>query len=539
MKRIILFLFVWVIFSINSYGAVYWASTNGTACCGTLAQPWDLRTAFGKTATIVGGDFLELKGGAYTNAPEHYVNGGNEGDIFQVLISGTYGNPITIESATNEWAIVDGQAFGGFYAYHANARPTIMVGSSAGNATNGWYITWRNMEVLSSSQEARSSPDDSSFPTSITRSDGMYFFGRSNIVHNIIIHDLTTGFSAWEQSSDILISGSLAYNNGWVGTPNKHGHGVYTQNKTPRGPKVFYNNVIINNGDNSIQAYGSGGAEVEHYRIHNNGLIGNRLRVGGRVNAVQGDNIIATNFIFNTDLDFIYFTTTNASDIYVYNNIVGNGGTQGGSWTNATFTNNTLINPASATLFDLVPTNGTAIPTAWTVDFNKYYYTPTGNQLFRIEGLAPKTFANWKTATGWDLNSTITALPAPDFKTVQPNMFDSNKANAFVYNWSLANSVALNVASCGWGPSDSIRVRNAQDYWNDVTTNVLIANILTLNMQTNAHTVAQPYGTVTNFGVMTFPQFGAFMLEKISTPAPSTGTNTINAVTGRFNILTN
>lgn len=510
--------------------AIYYAATNGLpGNTGTIGSPWDLRTGLTKTATLVGGDTLRMLGGTYTNLPQHYATNSNQGDIWQATIAGAYNNPIIIESNPGDWAMLDGGAYGGAYAFNANARPTLLVGSSVPNSTLGRFLHWRNFEVFSSSTEARFSTNtvNPSFPNDITRSDGINVFGVSNILDNIVVHDLTTGISAWEQSSDTWIRNCLMYNNGWSATAQQHGHGIYTQNKTVRGLKIIQGNVIPNNYDNAVQAYGSGSAEVEHYRISQNLIYNNRLLLGGRVNCVQGDNQITDNLQWNSMLAFIYFKSTNAADIRVTGNYVGVGGLQGGSWTNAVVTNNTVIYGSAVNINDLIPLTGTQIPTGWTVDFNRYQLPSAGTTHFAVEGFAQTTFANWKVQTGWDASTALyTPMPSTNLIVLQPNLYDTNKANIAVYNWSLGNTVAVNISLLGFTTLDSIRVRNAQDYFVDVTTNSVPGNILTLPMQASAHTVALPNGAVSVTGPKSFPQFGAFMIERIATAAP-TPTNVI------------
>jgi hypothetical protein len=530
--------------SESAGAAIYFAATNGTAGgTGSIASPWDLRTALAKTATLVGGDKLELRGGAFTNSPEHYVAGGNEGDIFQALISGAYANEIIVESATNEWAIIDGQAFGAPFEYHATARPTLMLGSSS-DATKGRFLHLRNFEITSSSTADRFSstvscptcipPTDPSFPTDFFLSDGLYNFGQSNIIENLVVHDVSTGISAWQQSSRLFARNNVVYNNGWVGVTQLHGHGFYTQNTAARESKDISYNVVLNNYDNSIQAYGSGSASVYHYLIHHNILVNNRLLVGGRKDGDEGDNHVWNNLQFNSDLVFIYFTSINATSIEVTNNYIGLGGLQGGSWTNALIVDNTVIDSPTAKLFDYIPISGTTIVPGWTVDRNHYFFTPTNAQGFRVEGLAPVSLANWIAGTPFDDNSTINLLPTTNHVVLQPNQYDTNRAQIAAYNWSLGSTIAVNLATLGWSTLDSVRVRNAQDYLVDITTNTLPGNVITLNMLAASHTVALPHGSSTVTGPKTFPKFGAFVLERI-TGAASTPTNVITVTSSPAN----
>jgi len=532
MKRLLI-LAVCLLFSTASRAATYYAATNGLAGnAGTIGSPWNLQTALSKVGIIVGGDTINLRGGSYTNVVQGYVAGGNEGVIFQINISGVYNNPIIIQSFPGEWAMLDGKAFGPPFEYHATSRPTLEMGSSA-DSTKGRFIHLRNMEIMSSSTAPRYSATpqpNESFPTDFFLSDGIYVHGQSNILENLVVHDVSTGISAWEQSSNTKIHNCVVFNNGWVGVTQLHGHGFYTQNRTNREIKDISYNIILNNYDNSIQAYGSGSAQTYHYRIHHNIVSGNRILVGGRAEQVQGDNQARTNFHYNSDLVWIYFPSSNSVDIVVSDNYIGKGVMQGGYWTTAMVTNNTIVNISGSTLFTYLsrgPAYGGILP-GWTFDRNTYRVANVNAaNAFNVDGIGFKNFTQWKAFTGWDAASTMTSpLPNTNLMVLQPNLYDANKAQAAIYNWAISNSVALDVSIMGWSTSDSVRVRNAQNYLFDITTNSIPGNVITLNMQASAHTVALPHGGSNITASMNFPQFGSFVLERIVGAAP-TPTNTI------------
>lgn len=158
--KIILFL---LFFVLEAHAASYYVSTNGTSGgTGATNSTWDLQTAFNKVGVLVPGDTVWLRQGVYPHSPQG-TNAGNEGYNFQILVAGSAGGQVTFRSYPGELASIDGGAYPG---YHANSRPTIMM--------SGDYVTLQDLEIFSSSTEARLSGGDSSFPTDITRSDGPY-----------------------------------------------------------------------------------------------------------------------------------------------------------------------------------------------------------------------------------------------------------------------------------------------------------------------------------------------------------------------------
>ncbi len=491
---------------------------------------WDLQTAFNKIGVIIPGDTVLLHDGIYTHLPQNSIPGSQEGYIFQVTVSGNSSAQITFKSAPGEWARIDGGAYGGaLYGFHACARPTITVGNS-GNPNIGNYITFQDIEFYSSSTEGRLSGDDSSFPTSITRSDGPNDFGTGVRFINCIIHDCSNGVSAWRQSQLNEFYGNVIYNNGWQGTPNKHGHNFYTQHSVAAsGLATIKRNISMGPYDWGIQAYGSSATEISHYRISENVFIGNQIAHGGILVGTRSggladrliDNQVLGNYGYGADLAF-YYAQNNDSyrDLLGANNYFYKCFWELSSWKSGIFTNNWIISPALNKIVDIYP--NTPVPTIvpWNMNRNIYVVQGLGIQVFGVETEAPRTFAQWQTRTGYDANSIASsALPAgTNYAIIQSNIYDTNRAQAAFYNWTLSNFIALDVSSFSWGIGSTVLVRNAQNYFVDVVaTPITATNTLIIDMRAAAHSVAIPYGDTVPTAPLTFPDFGAFVLQKIST----------------------
>ena len=527
----------------------WYVATNGTpAGTGSSGNTWDLQTAFNKIGVVLPGDTVMLRGGVYAHTPQFSVPGSQEGVIFQVTVSGSTGGQITFKSYPGELARVDGGAYGGIaYGYHACARPTVSVGNSA-NAAFGNYITFQDIEFFSSSTEGRLSGDDSSFPTSITRSDGPNVFGTGVKFINCTIHDMTSGVEIWRQSQQFELYGNVIYNNGWQGTPNKHGHSIYTQHSVAAsGLGTIKRNISMGPYDWGIQAYGSSATEISHYRIGENIFIGNQVAHGGILMGTRSggladrlvDNIVTNNFGYGADLAF-YFAQDNGSykDLLGANNYFYKCFWEISSWKTGIFTNNWILSPASLKIVDIYP--NTPLPTipAWTMNRNVYVVSAAGAPVFGVETEAPRTFAQWQARTGFDANSTLqTALPTgTNYAAVWSNAYDTNRAHALNYNWTLSNFAAIDVSTLGWGVGSTVLVRNAQNYYVDFTTNQITStNTLIIDMQAASHSVAVPYGDTVPSAPLSFPDFGAFVLQRLGAgttnppPPASTVTLTVNS----------
>lgn len=514
-----------------NYPYIWYASTNGgISAIGNIATPADLQTLLNRTTTVLPGDYIHLRNGNYTHIPQgtNCATCDDPGWVFRVTVAGNSSAYTTIQSHPGELASADG---GDWVHGYGTTRRTWQIGSSGSTTLGAWTIT-KNIRVYSSSTETRTSTDTDpqfqSFPRDLFRSGGVKSYAPNVKVINCIFHDTATGLESFgTSSSPNEYYGNLSYNNGWRGINQLHGHGFYLQNSLAGTTKTLSTNITVNNFDNGCNISGSSSSEIYHFRVLGNTFINNRLLLGGRSNTPQGDNQILNNFLFNADLGFIYHFSPLSVDIQVNNNYVGGGIMQGAAWTSAVVTNNTLIHTKTGQMFILGTEPYCNVPTGWTVNRNTYVVPNASAQLFRDEGCAFYTLATWRTHTGWELNSTVTApLPTTNMTVLQPNLYDTNRAHLLVYNWALSNNVMVSVSTIGWGSTASVRVRNAQDYWNDIRTNTLPGNNILLPMQASAHTVALPYGSTTASGSPSFPKFGAFILERLET-ATATPTNTL------------
>jgi len=510
----------------------WYVATNGTPIgTGSSGNPWDFQTALNKVGVILPGDLVWMRNGIYAHAPQNSIPGVQEGYIFQSTVSGTPSGQTTFRSYPGELARVDGGAFGGVaYGFHACARPTLTVGNSASPSSYG-YLTFQDIEFFSSSTEGRLSGDDSSFPTAITRSDGPNIFGTGVKFINCIVHDLSSGISGWRQAQSKEFYGNVVYNNGWQGTPNKHGHSFYMQHSvSASGLATIKRNISMGPYDWGIQAYGSSNTEISRFRISENTFIGNQIAHGGIIIGTRPggladrltDNQILSNFGYGADLAF-YFSQPDGNsyrDLVGANNYFYKAFWELSSWKVGTFTNNWIISPALLKVVDLYPNMPGATIPPWTLNRNVYVVSSVGAPVFGVETEAPRTFAQWQARTGYDANSTLaTALPAgTNYVIVQGNIYDTNRAHVANYNWTLGNFAAIDVSTLSWGMGSTVMVRNAQNYFVDVVTNQITStNTLVVDMRSASHSMALPYGDTTPTAPMTFPDFGAFVLIRMGT----------------------
>lgn len=525
--------------NITAHCATYLVKTNGTAGgTGASGNEWDLQTALKKTAVIVPGDIIYLRGGVYTHVPQetNCINGlppcDDPGYNFQATIAGSVASKVIVRSYPGEYAILDG---GAEVHYAACARPTLKIGSS-GNTTLGANLRIQDIEFVSSSTETRQAGDDGSLPAAINRSEGIYAFAPGVEIVNCTFHDLATGVSSFGTAAvGQLFYGNVAYNNGWNGTLSPHGHGFYVQGPVAAGGllQTMTRNMVAGSYQKSAQIYGSAAAEISHWRAGENLFVGVQgahggfligTRTGGAADRMQ-DNVATNNFGYGSDFSTFQLADTNAyHSLLAANNYFVKSKVQVSSWKTLTFTNNNFIDIVDIAFgnFSLVTNYGIFMP--WNMDRNAYTFSSTGATMFCLEAVSNYSLTGWRTKTGYELNSTVTAtLPSGTNLTVlYDNAYDTNRANAFAYNWRTDNFIAFDVSSLNWGTNAPVQIRNIQDPYFDVTTNLITStNTLVLDFRLASHTVAIPYGAASAIISNTFPAFGAFLLQNLGTNAPA------------------
>src|SRR5436190_980582 len=170
-----------------------------------------------------------------------------------------------------------------------------------------------------------------------------------------------------------------------------------------------------------------------------------------------------------------------------------------------TVTGNTFYSHGSNKLIQLDPRGVGTSGYNWN---NNTYYGCSPSSPFRYSG-NPISFSTWRSNTGLDTNSQFFASrPTGAHVFIQPNDYESGRANITVYNWDNLSTVEVNVSSV-LSPGDRFEVRNAQDYYAPpVLAGVYDGSSIRLPM--TGLSVAAPYGWPA--AAPTGPLFNTFVL---------------------------
>ncbi|HEX6126040.1 MAG TPA: LamG-like jellyroll fold domain-containing protein [Pyrinomonadaceae bacterium] len=486
---------------------------------GSYGSPWDLQTALSHPTAVRPGATIWLRGGRY------YVplfEGG-----FRSTLTGTPEAPIKIQSAPNEWAVIDGNVF--FVPTKNRSILTIQ----------GAYTWFLDLEITNSDPAGRKMPTPGSdSPERRGAAIDDYSIGSKLI--NLVIHDTGQGIGAWQQGHDNEYYGNIIYNNGWDGPDRTHGHGVYTQNNS--GYKKFVDNVIFNPFSATTRTGGTDDASVRNYTFEGNVIFNGIM-------AWLGPNIenlrVYRNYTYNQRFKVGHEINSTYVNADVRDNFFMSG-VQLFEFSNGlTFRNNTVWNNDPLGKNVAISTNAPSPRAIFNIGGNTYYRnvltwpywqfmiaggSPTaGDYAFdRVTGTQVQTYnytgKSWRDDLLFDNDSTYVDSPPSGAKVfTRRNQYDPSRMLVVIYNWDQRDVVEVSTGVF-LRVGDRYELRNVQDYFGDVIEGTFRG--VSINVPMRGRTQARPigYDDVTqwhNYSLPpnTFPKFGVFILRKKARPA--------------------
>lgn len=539
----------------------YYAAPAGTGTTCSLALPCPLEYAIGLTSPVNDGDTLFLRGGRYW-----HING------FTSSLAGSAVSPITVKSYPGEWAWLDSSG---------SVHPTF--GHPVGALwEEGSYTIYRDFEVTNTSTVSRVIPGFYVIPP---RGTGINNYGNYSKFINLVIHDTEGGFGlqapydvgTGEPTGGLgtEVFGCIIFNSGFVDATRGHGHGLYIQSKARNAAerKRVLDVISVNNFATGMKAFGEQafviGVEFSGVMAANNGSPGayltspavvsgsytgeiyqreSNLFVGTTQN--PADDIIVTNtYLYHPESTggggFRMGHTADSSNgtITVTNNYIANGSSETTveDWLSATISNNTFYasdsvgNPG-----DLFPGLAHAVlaagqpSTSYTWNNNTYFDQAAQNspgwKSFSFGGT--RTFAEWKTATGFDAASTHTlGRPTGTQIFIRANAYEAGRAHIAIYNWGLTSTVAVNLSTTGLTNGQPYEIRNAFNFLGmRVMTGVYNSASPTINIPMTGLTVA-PLMATDFTPASVAPEFGIFVVLPTPNAIPyNSGTTQVRSL---------
>lgn len=505
---------------------------NSSDADGSINNPWDIRTAFAATNSIQPGHTLYLRGGTYTNYTTHA----------NLLLAGTSNNPITIRPYGSEKVIIT------VAAGAANQQGEIVT-------FNGSGCILRDVEIVNSETNrwAIGSPYG-------TYAVGVGIYGVGNKLINCIIHDTGEGVWIGSDATNTEVYGCWIFNNGSqnLSTTNLdgsarnpdsrgHGHGVYARSPAPT--TLLADNIVFNQFGLGFQCYStSSSVPLNGIRLEGNVSFGNgRLSQSGdgECNFLVAGGGLVDNLLVYTNFSFalgyscgegVHFGSGSAGDTRVGEGsavIAGNhflGGTYNyvNTFTNLVFTNNYLAGNNVFWNYNIwyltySDPGSTTIPAGsdYTWNWNIYNNSSGWPSPFLLSTNASHsyTYAQWKTQTGFDANSSYSTDDSTEVEVyVRTNDYDPNRAHVIVINWTTNNTVSADL-SVILQAGDAYRIFNGQ---NPLSSPILSGNYdgpLLLPM-TNL-SAATPVGVIAP--PTSGPEFNVFVLTREANPVSTIG----------------
>lgn len=305
-------LFAAVLFALPAaaVGADYYAATNGTAGgSGSLASPWDLRTALAHPPAVQPGDTIWIRGGRYSGP-------------FTSRLQGSSAAPIVVRNYADERVIIEASVWNcdpvlttkcnGFLdpctcslsdPRCPNNRGTPLVVAACSHDVWFWGLETVNNDPVRYTAPPGGCNDapECCYPngdfgqpllphcdqnatsaaiSSHTLIDAVAIYGDDIKLINCVFHDGANGVAWWEPSQGTSeVYGSLIFNNGWMNPLRGHGHGFYTQNAPTSdvaSRKLIRDTITWSNFGWGVHARGGCG-RVESFTIEGNVSFGNGM----------------------------------------------------------------------------------------------------------------------------------------------------------------------------------------------------------------------------------------------------------------------
>jgi hypothetical protein len=477
-----------------------WVAPNGNAgnTGTTRTSPWTLA----KAGTSAGpGAVVCLMAGTYSG-----------GNIFSA--NGTAAQPITVQSAPGEWAVLDqpngigGDASVGGTAIDRGDDPLWVEGS---------YVTIRDLEIMISNPNRRA-----------CRRIGLGLMGTGTKAINLVVHDAGVGMFASENQQGGEISGSVFYNNGWIASSTTQctsgdlvvgptGYGIYAQNTL--NVKLVEDNIFTHNYNFGIHGYSSDGTKAKGFSVNRNsflangdqpaGFAGNNIYFGGKVSAFT----FSSNYSYKGGSNF---GGSNSQDGSFTNNLWNAAPLELHGWAITTYSGNKVYGGSNYGFVEIMNTD-LVNKANYSWNNNQYFNTQAYNQPFSISGLNTLKYTDWKLDTSFDTSTLLEGGDIPQHRpagldyVVYPNKYQQGRANIFVANWDRLDTVSINLQNCGLMNGQAYEIRDAQNFLGApiVTGAYNSANpVITLPMTST--TVIAPLGDAAP--THTDKEFGAFVV---------------------------
>lgn len=444
---------------------------------GTFGDPFTLTEAFFSTL-IKPGDTVYLMAGMYAIS-----------EVYLPTLSGSAGELITLKSHTTV--------------------PVINLNEHRLDLFRGGmsYVAMREIELCDLSTETRETELEGVPAPDLSRG-WLDLLSNGVTLHNLRIHD-TSGVTMWNAAGGATLDSSDIYNIGWrVNGGPGGGHCLYTQNDVTSLTKTIRNCIFGGSYGFVLAPKGSAAEEVCNYVFENCIFLGGDQRFGQ--DGANVDNIIIRNCV--SWASRFHFSGPGGTNVTIEDNYFGTWSRHQWDITESTVQRNVLVCPEEDPILIIEGARGNN-------DWDNNTYITNGERIngtFYSNQTDPRTegdFDDWKTATGYDANSTYAStLPVANvqyvFACLAPRV-----AHIAVFNWKELETVDVDVSELEIQAGGNYRLRNAYDPLEDYD-DFIYDGSGTVSVSFVARGNAVPLGATEP--ILTLDtRFGAWILEKL------------------------
>lgn len=480
---------------------------------GSMLHPWDIQTAFNQPSSVFPNDTIWLREGTYS---------GN-------FISNLIGEPDAfihvIQFPLERAVIQDNRQFA----------------SGATLQVNGSWCIYKNFEI------ANINPNRNSIGADSFRPMGLQIEADHTKFINLVIHDTGHGIGFWADAVDAEIYGCVIYNCGTSNSPGEystHGHGIYSQNNV--GYKTIKNNIIFNQFGFGLHLYPNPGNVINYFiegnTLFNNGILTNdTIRYSNILlqtyTPYQIDNIQITDNLTYDSKSFYTYTSiyeadlllgafdVNSKNLVVENNYFSGKGRPGLAilnWDTVQYNFNTSYYDPNGTIGLVIPDGIDNSDYNW--NYNNYY-GGENTQQFSYQYAPSINFEAWKALTGYDSGSNFFEnKPDENYIVIQPNDYETGRANLLVYNWLNLSDITLNLSSTGLIEGQTFKIVDVQNFFGEP-------------LYTGTYTGDNPTVTISTKGLSTMAPVGLGAIPNTASEfltliiIPTSHLNALNQIT--------
>ncbi|HRI01522.1 MAG TPA: hypothetical protein PK006_10760 [Saprospiraceae bacterium] len=423
MKKV--FILALIIFYFCSTGEAenYYAAVNGSSTAsGSIAFPWDIKTAFTARNIIRAGDTLWLRGGRYFGSDLV-----QDVAAFRCELEGSKLKPIVVISYPGEIAILDG----GNRTHPVPPDPNL---DSYTLGILGSYVHFVSIEIINSNPHARSD--------SLARFKWRVRAVLTTAVKgfkliNSIIHDTGNGIESFVSCEECEYYGNIIFNNGWshLGVRG-HGEGIYSQNRY--GWKLISENIIFNQFDNGLILYGSRDAFVDSFKLEGNVVF---------QNGIINDNPNGWGFLLGKNGGGTRANYFEIRDNFFYNRF-------------DYLRSNNLDLGYQSGMNQLILENNYSVgrnPVKYNIPIDNL--TANGNTFVgELQNVALEQMNN-----GQNTIHSLQNLPNVNQVFLRPNFYESGRAHIIVYNWEDKDEIDILLDHLGLSEGDEFEIMDVQN----------------------------------------------------------------------------